>query len=121
MSRKVGPRLNFHVVVEPAVWLSTYAETAERRCREIVASIKRHVDEVGSVAVQWDDNHTCEHCGESWTEKSHDYNGGCCQLDQDAEEQRITDNASEPPPTAAERHQRAHDERQALRSGRNGL
>lgn len=28
------------------------------------------------------------------------------------------DNASEPPMTADERHQRAHDERQALRSGR---
>lgn len=33
-------------------------------------------------------------------------------------ERQQEDNASEPPPTADERHQRAHDERQALRSGR---
>lgn len=26
----------------------------------------------------------CEHCGYRWTEKSPDYNGGCCAKDEDA-------------------------------------
>ena len=33
----------------------------------------------------------CEYCGYSWTEKSKTYNGGCCDADAEAEEQRKAD------------------------------
>lgn len=84
MARKVGSRQNHRVVVEAMVWLDTSTETLERRCREIAASIRRHIDEIGSVWIESDSNNTCEHCGEPWTESNADYNGGCCDADEAA-------------------------------------
>lgn len=33
----------------------------------------------------------CEHCGSRWTEASRTYNGGCCDKDQETEDQRLAD------------------------------
>ena len=57
-------------------------------CDEIAQQIRRHVDGVGGVAVEYDTLRECEHCGDRWTEDSADYNGGCCQADQWAEDAR---------------------------------
>jgi len=53
------------------------------RCEEIVSDVKRHVDNVHSAYVQYDQDHVCEHCGSAWTEASNTYNGGCCAKDED--------------------------------------
>ncbi len=96
---------NFRVVVEPRSlgdwgWVRTsdslFTKNEEdrqrqyrERCEEIVADIKRHVDSVGSVYVDHDTVHKCEHCGWAWTEESATYNGGCCDKDQVAEDARL--------------------------------
>lgn len=89
---------NFRVVVEPTVsWYTRqtmfsdpegYAKTVRRDCEAIADQIKRHVDDVYSVGVDFDKVDCCEHCGYPWTEDSPHYNGGCCQADQDAEDAR---------------------------------
>lgn len=55
------------------------------RCEEIARDAKRHVDDVGQIVVEHDDEDECEHCGSRWTEKSSDYNGGCCSKDEEAQ------------------------------------
>lgn len=105
MGRIVGTPKNFRVVVEPrglgdfgfmSMGDSYISNDPERiaklyreRCAEIVASIKRHADEVGRVDIEWDSSHVCGHCGRVWTEESAEYNGGCCFQDQDAEDARL--------------------------------
>ncbi|MDQ0571518.1 hypothetical protein QFZ42_003352 [Variovorax paradoxus] len=58
------------------------------RCDEIAKDIKRHVDAVASVGVEFDQLHVCSHCGASWTEVSAEYNGGCCEADENAQLER---------------------------------
>lgn len=109
MSKKMGLKENFRVVVYPrslgnlgAVRVSDrflYGDGAEAekriereyldRCEEIAAAVKRHADNVGSVAVEFDQPAVCEHCGYNWTEASPDYNGGCCEKDQVTEDDRL--------------------------------
>ena len=59
------------------------------RCDAIRANVQRHVDGIGSVRVIADKVATCTHCGARWTEESPDYNGGCCDKDQEAQNDRI--------------------------------
>lgn len=55
----------------------------EARCSEMISDIKRHIDNVGSVHIDFDQEYVCEHCGAGWTEKSSTYNGGCCDKDEE--------------------------------------
>lgn len=54
------------------------------RCHEIKSQIKRHIDNVHVVSVEFDTVKTCEHCAHEWTEKNDEYNGGCCVKDEEA-------------------------------------
>lgn len=38
------------------------------RCEEMAEQVKRHVDNVGSVEVQFTEVHTCSHCFLAWEE-----------------------------------------------------
>ena len=52
--------------------------------RSIMAEIKRHVDDVESMEIVEEFNEcVCEFCGAEWTEKSDNYNGGCCDKDEE--------------------------------------
>lgn len=102
--RTKGPKENFRVVIEPrglgdfgsircsASFIYGGDEGAQKRierdvqdrCDEIAADVKRHVDNVGYVAVEFDQVDVCAHCGSRWTEESDTYNGGCCAKDEDA-------------------------------------
>ena len=64
------------------------AEMQKRYCETIEKEIKRHVDDLQAVVIVSDATPVCEHCGSPWTESSPDYNGGCCQADQDPEDER---------------------------------
>lgn len=106
MSKKQGLKTNFRVVIEPkglgdfgsvgvsAEFLYGRTEEAKKRiereeevrANDVMADVKRHVDNVGRVYVEFDQEHVCEHCGASWTEASPDYNGGCCDADESAAE-----------------------------------
>ena len=56
-------------------------------CEAMVDQIKRHVDEVGYVAVEKEVEFVCDHCGSEWTEGPDDpHNGGCCDTDCDVYE-----------------------------------
>lgn len=48
----------------------------EKRCEEIVEDVKRHVDNVGHVSVEWDTEEVCSYCGRSWTESQDDLDHG---------------------------------------------
>lgn len=108
MMKKPGIKDNFRIVVEPRD-LGDFGfvraglgliygrgpdaqKQIERdwqaRCEEIAKDIKRHVSDVASVSIECDQDHVCNHCGASWTEKSIDYNGGCCKADEDAQLER---------------------------------
>lgn len=103
MSRKTTQE-NFRVVIEPkGIGQFGYMSMSDsffckdeydrqrqykERCEEIAADVKRHVDNVGSVSVESDTVHACEHCGYRWTEESSEYNGGCCDKDQEAQDER---------------------------------
>lgn len=91
MSRKLGARENYRVVVAPARagWISLSGRSdQEITCDNIADQIKRHVDDVASIEIEFDQAHVCAHCGSDWTEDSPDYNGGCCQDDEDAHNAR---------------------------------
>ena len=70
--------------------------------KRIMAEIKRHVDDVRSVSIQADSENVCGYCERRWTEKSKDYNGGCCDMDEDAHEAIIRAAAVAVVPTASE-------------------
>ena len=108
MSKKTTQE-NFRVVIEPrglgqfgSVSVSDRLfckdeEDLQRqykaRCNDIVADVKRHIDDVGSVWIESDYVNTCEYCGARWTEDASDYNGGCCEKDQEAQD--LLDSAKE--------------------------
>ena len=80
---------NHRVTVYPeSPWIATNEETRLRHLRELCADIakevRRHIDHVGVVLVEFDTVKTCEHCGSAWTEDSAEYNGGCCDKDEAA-------------------------------------
>ncbi len=84
-------RENIRVIVEPdlryaqgaALPLDKWERIALEACSEIMDNVKRHVDDVGSVHVDYERKTYCEYCGALWTEDSRNYNGGCCQADYD--------------------------------------
>jgi hypothetical protein len=114
--RKEGEKFNFRVVIEPrslgdfgSIRVSAsffYGNTdSERkrwgrdmqdRCDEIAKDVKRHVDQVGSVSVDFDQEYVCEYCGAEWTEGKNSYNGGCCDKDCEEEDKRLADKAVNP-------------------------
>ena len=55
----------------------------QARCEEIAADILRHVNSVGGIEIEFDQEPVCEHCGSRWTEDSDTYNGGCCSKDEE--------------------------------------
>jgi len=107
--KKLGMKDNFRVVIIPrrlgdfgGISMSDsffykqtpedqkrYERDQEDRANEIAAQAKRHCDEVSRVDVEYDQAEVCEHCGYRWGEERSDYNGGCCEKDQEAEDARL--------------------------------
>lgn len=56
---------------------------AKDTCEEILKSIRRHVDEVADVLIARDIEQVCSYCGSTWTEDNNEYNGGCCDKDEE--------------------------------------
>lgn len=104
MSKKAGAKDNYRIVVEPRSMTNFgsmscgrgliyghgddaqkhWERDMEERCDDLIADMKRHVDNFGSAYVEFDQEHVCEHCGSSWTEPGDEYNGGCCEEDEKA-------------------------------------
>jgi hypothetical protein len=65
-------------------------ERYRKMCALIADDIRHSVEYVGSVELVAEQESVCGHCGSGWTEDDADYNGGCCDADQDAHESRLT-------------------------------
>jgi hypothetical protein len=79
---KIIEKRNFRVIVEPkslgdfggirisdSFFYKTQQEKENayiRRCEEIKEQIKRHVDGVGHVEIDFDAEEKCSHCGYGW-------------------------------------------------------
>ena len=74
---------NFRVVIYPRTHLYGIRIDDEKpACDRILAAVSRHVDDVVSAYIEYDTEHTCEHCGSIWSEDVDTYNGGCCDQDE---------------------------------------
>ena len=78
---KITLKENYRVVVEPnrSYWnrgdLKELEEDKRNTCESIVDDIKRHVDDIQSVDVEFDESEICEFCQrvwEIWEEESED-------------------------------------------------
>lgn len=78
---KKTTREDFRIVITPRRlgdlgWMSISDRMASddierdtrERCEEIAEQVKRHVDNVGTVEVQFTEVHTCSHCFLTWEE-----------------------------------------------------
>lgn len=108
MSKKLGNKDDFRIVVYPKGMTDfgsiscgrrliygdgkeaqkRWERDMQERCDELIADMKRHVANFGSAYVEFDQEQICEYCGARWTEEGTQYNGGCCDEDQTAEEAR---------------------------------
>lgn len=109
MSKAAGPNENYRVTVTPDVRYMLHRRTGESKeqhaariqehqsdeCNTIASAIKRHVDNFGSVYVEYDRTEVCSHCGSVWTEGKDLYNGGCCGKDIAEEDERIANAAAQ--------------------------
>jgi hypothetical protein len=50
-------------------------------CKAIEQQIRRHVDDFGSVSIEYTTENVCSFCGSRWTEGDGTHNGGCCEQD----------------------------------------
>lgn len=90
MSEKnyIEKRENYRVVVEPDLrYLGSYITRDPeglplRLTNDVAKEIKRHVDGIRDINVEFDTNKYCKSCGYDWTEQSPLYNGGCCAEDE---------------------------------------
>jgi hypothetical protein len=94
--------VDFRVVVwpeSPFYFRSSSEDEKQKRlpaiCQEIARDIKRHVDGIEFAEVRFDTETTCSHCGSKWTEDG-DYNGGCCDKDNEEDDARIAKATGEP-------------------------
>jgi hypothetical protein len=95
---KIETKSNYRIVVEPKTIIYGFKlskETVESDLKEMKEQIKRHVDNVGRVIIDYDVDETCSHCGLGW-ELSEDDNDpnfpkGCPVCCQDAIDEWKTD------------------------------
>lgn len=89
---KIIRKSNFRVVIEPKR-LGDYGSVRtsdsflrkpeqiekdyQRRCEDMVEEIKRHVDNVAGVEVEYDTEEVCGHCGYEWI-VDEDGTPNCC-------------------------------------------
>lgn len=96
MARKATV-IGYRVVIRPKVYhnernmfrLLYGAEDHDRlmqelrsRAETIVEQAMRHVDGIGEIEIETETEAECEFCGYRWTEDDPDYNGGCCERDE---------------------------------------
>jgi hypothetical protein len=63
---KITVKENIHIEVTPYIWGSQDEDHAIDKCKQIIAGILRHVDDVEDCDVVWETNNYCEFCGAEW-------------------------------------------------------
>lgn len=81
---------NFRVEVYPRTTAyGIHIDDEENVCEQILPEIRRHINDVHSAYIIYDENPVCSNCGSAWSEDGDAYNGGCCATDQIAEDTRV--------------------------------
>lgn len=73
-----------HVEVDNLGFGETSEKDWNRWAEDVARDIRRHVDGITSAWPRLQYEHECEFCGGYWTERNEDYNGGCCEEDENA-------------------------------------
>lgn len=79
---KVTQKSNYRVVIEPVTHIygiELRKETVDRDLKDIMEQVKRHVDNVHSVYIDYDKDEVCSHCGYSWEVDEETKEPLCCQ------------------------------------------
>lgn len=70
--------------------ISGFSRSEDELCRDLEGlaeacreNLSKFDHEIGSVVVEYETEAVCEHCGAPWSEDGVDYNGGCCERDQE--------------------------------------
>ena len=86
---KASKPINYRVAVYPQTKAYGFSLGIDEKkaCEDIMNDVKRHVDDLGYVEIEFDTEHTCSHCDSTWTEDSETFNGGCCAKDMENEPQ----------------------------------
>ena len=64
--------------------LVVYDARSKQLAEEALEQVRRHVDlyDKSYASVEPTRDEICEHCGNKWSERSNEYNGGCCAKDE---------------------------------------
>lgn len=91
-----GYSVTAFVAVTPHRDAQTALDVARKMGGDIISHLAMHwrgLAERG-VDIEAQERATCDSCGAPWTEKGDDYNAGCCNADEEDEEQRKRDNGA---------------------------
>ena len=86
------------------------AREAYEEVNELLKQMDRRTRRVLDIQFEFREEATCEHCGYGWTEKSPDYNGGCCGKDEANSPERLKELRSLAEGVAGETFYRFEDE-----------
>ena len=88
---KVVKKSNYRIVVEPVTHvfgIELSEETQRRDLKEMQEQIKRHVDNIRDINIEYDIDETCSYCGLTWElsedEDDKDFPKGCTVCCQEA-------------------------------------
>ena len=82
MKKLIREDIRVEVTPHPPFFGEFTEEKQMAACRDLERAIKRHCDNIGTVAILYSTVGICTHCGSKWTEASDTYNGGCCEADE---------------------------------------
>lgn len=78
-------RSNVRIEVYPKVY-GNYTKdkdisfnTSKNICKNIIDDIERHVDNIFSMKIVWDNNSVCSYCGNDWEQEWDNEEPMCCQ------------------------------------------
>jgi hypothetical protein len=59
---------NFRVVITPSLWAHEQKDPLRSRvaCQNIIDDVKRHVDNISSMDIEYDTEEVCSFCGYAW-------------------------------------------------------
>lgn len=89
MARKIVdimPVITVRSMADPAITQDVAQAQADELLDRLKAAVK---PSEATFNVTFETDYSCEHCKASWTEKSETFNGGCCNLDEANDPERI--------------------------------
>lgn len=77
---KIIEKSKYRVVVEPKTYVhGIKLSSIESDCKYMVDQIKRHIDNVDTVTIDYDTREVCSHCGYEWETDPENGEPICCE------------------------------------------